>query len=439
MQRQTSFTYQVSDGEGGVSTTFTVSLTIDATVMGNSAPMAADDLFTIQEGEVLAGENVLLDNGNGPDTDPDPGDTLTVSVGSLPMLGTLDLNSTGAFTYTPRDDDVSGMDMFEYALSDGKSTTRGTVRITINPVFDPIVAQKIEQTVNELQGTVAINLLDNDLIENRDNLPLTITQVDLSLTSAVAGLEAPDFTVSDQGILSFEFGALAALDNDEQALLTFTYVISAGGTSTVNMAEITVLGLDNGIGRSAGQYANTISERYNFHFQSTNQAPASCHTCHNPTQVDADVDTVNDCTATVFRPYGLMLCRARREGQDPLADLPRRLREVEPQFAPLLTSAPTIEVNEVTPVGTDLGAPLSATAGRDADGNTSTVLGFGFTATLQEVDPTGQFSVDRTGQLRVRGRLRPGVYPLDVRPINDAKQLDNAGSPGPTCPAFSRS
>lgn len=65
-----------------------------------------------------------------PATDPD-GDSLTYSVATEPMLGSLTLNSDGSYTYTPNAT-VTGMDSFSFTVSDGVLTSaEGTVNITI--------------------------------------------------------------------------------------------------------------------------------------------------------------------------------------------------------------------------------------------------------------------------------------------------------------------
>jgi len=68
-----SFTYQISDGEGGFDTA-NVTITING---GSDGPTAQDDLLTVGENDTLLGE-VLVDNGSGADSDID-GDVLTVT------------------------------------------------------------------------------------------------------------------------------------------------------------------------------------------------------------------------------------------------------------------------------------------------------------------------------------------------------------------------
>merc|ERR1711916_404336 len=70
-----SFTYEVSDGNGGTDQA-TVTLDVGAV---NDAPVAQADSFSLDEDASLTGENVLADNGSGADSDID-GDPLTVSL-----------------------------------------------------------------------------------------------------------------------------------------------------------------------------------------------------------------------------------------------------------------------------------------------------------------------------------------------------------------------
>ena len=73
----------------------------------NAPPVAQDDDFEVEEDDLLVG-NVLVDNSNGADGDPD-GDALTVSLVSGPAEGTLTLNADGSFTY------AADADLFDLA------------------------------------------------------------------------------------------------------------------------------------------------------------------------------------------------------------------------------------------------------------------------------------------------------------------------------------
>ena len=131
-----SFVYTLNDGDGASSTA-----TVSITVFGgsNQAPVAQDDAFEGYQDEVITG-NVLMDNGSGADADPN-GSRLSVSGPvTAPTNGTVQIDSSGQFTYTPNDD-FFGTDSFTYEISDGALTDVGTVDLTILQVGGVPVAQ----------------------------------------------------------------------------------------------------------------------------------------------------------------------------------------------------------------------------------------------------------------------------------------------------------
>ena len=115
-------------------------------------PEAQDDAFTTGEDSPVSG-NVLDDNGNGPDNDPD-GDGLTVTevngeagdVGveiDLPSGAKLTLNDDGSFDYDPNgafdglNDGESDTDSFTYTIDDGEDgTDSATVTVTVEGQTD---------------------------------------------------------------------------------------------------------------------------------------------------------------------------------------------------------------------------------------------------------------------------------------------------------------
>lgn len=122
-----SFEYRVIDGNGG-SDTATVTLTLEP---ANEAPEARDDSFTDIQDQTIAG-NVLEDNGNGADFDPD-GDEITVQANVLITVngGMVTINEDGSFVYTPAMG-FSGEDNFDYTLLDSKGASSiGTVTLTV--------------------------------------------------------------------------------------------------------------------------------------------------------------------------------------------------------------------------------------------------------------------------------------------------------------------
>ncbi|GAB4527234.1 MAG: hypothetical protein OHK0046_44840 [Anaerolineae bacterium] len=116
-----TFTYKANDGRAD-SNVVTVTLNLN-----NTTPSARSDSYTMEPNSTLtiAAPGVLTN-----DTDTD-GDTLTAVLVTDVTHGTLNLNSSGAFTYTPNANHT-GTDVFTYRASDGRGTSGvAAVNITI--------------------------------------------------------------------------------------------------------------------------------------------------------------------------------------------------------------------------------------------------------------------------------------------------------------------
>ena len=145
-----SFTYTVSDGNGG-SDTAMVSVTVTCV---NDAPVANDDSAATDEDTAVTID--VLAN----DSDVE-GDGLTAVLDTGPSNGSLTLNADGSFTYTP-DVNFNGTDSFTYHANDGALDSNvATVQITINPVNDAPVALDDSASTDE-DSPVTINVLAND-------------------------------------------------------------------------------------------------------------------------------------------------------------------------------------------------------------------------------------------------------------------------------------
>ena len=123
-----SFTYEVSDGKGGVATATT---TITVTAVSDD-PVAIADVVSVQEGASVT-FNVLTN-----DSDPD-GDTVTLESFSFDAgtaNGTLVDEGNGTFTYTPNAG-FSGEEIFSYTISDGNGGT-DTAAVTIQVSSEPV-------------------------------------------------------------------------------------------------------------------------------------------------------------------------------------------------------------------------------------------------------------------------------------------------------------
>lgn len=151
-------TLLIDDGSGGVS---------------NTPPDSSSDSYSVGIGTgplIVAGAGVLAN-----DTDAD-GDTLTASIDSTPVYGTLtEFNADGSFTYTP-DPNFSGTDSFTYLANDGdQNSDPTTVFITVVPaaVLNQVpiaVYDTFEINLDTRRIVAAPGLLQNDTDPDDDSL-----------------------------------------------------------------------------------------------------------------------------------------------------------------------------------------------------------------------------------------------------------------------------
>ncbi|MFC2079240.1 Ig-like domain-containing protein, partial [Candidatus Bipolaricaulota bacterium] len=161
-----SFTYTVSDSNGG---TATAVVTVEVNPI-NDPPVAQDDSATTEE-DTLVSIPVVSN-----DSDPD-GDFLLVEAVSSPSNGTV-LNSETSVSYIP-DPGFNGVDSFTYTISDGNGeTATATVTVAVAAVNDPPIAQDDSDSTDE--GTpVVIDVLPNDSDPDGDSLTVqSVTQPD---------------------------------------------------------------------------------------------------------------------------------------------------------------------------------------------------------------------------------------------------------------------
>jgi uncharacterized repeat protein (TIGR01451 family) len=143
----------------------------------NLPPVAQDDGF-VTPFETALTRNILIDNGNGTDFDPESS-TLTVQTTPVsgPSNGTVSLNASGSMTYTPNPG-FYGTDTFVYRISDITGLTdTATVTITVPaPPIDLITRKTLASgTSNPSVGdTVTF------LIEVINNGPAEATGVSLT-------------------------------------------------------------------------------------------------------------------------------------------------------------------------------------------------------------------------------------------------------------------
>jgi len=198
----------------------------------NDPPVAEDDAATTDEdNSVTVAAPGVLSN----DSDPDVGDTLTVTaVDTSATIG--DVNAwdpDGSFTYDPDGQfeylkaGNSATDSFTYTVSDSNGgNDTATVTITINGVNDPPVAVNDSAITNE-NTPVTVDVLSNDSDVDGDTLTVD------SVTQGTNG------SVANNGSYVTYTPALNFTGTD-----SFTYTISDGNggidTATVNV-NVTVI------------------------------------------------------------------------------------------------------------------------------------------------------------------------------------------------------
>jgi hypothetical protein len=228
-----SFTYTISDGNGGTDTA-TVSITVTNV---NDDPTANDNAATVTEDSGANAINVLANDGFAPDT----GETLTITSTSQGANGSVAITGGGTgVTYTPNAN-FFGSDSFTYTISDGNGgSDTATVNVTVTNVNDPPDAINDSATVAEDSGANAINVLANDTFAPDAGETLTITSVTQGTNGSVA-ITGGGTTVSYTPNANF-FGSDS-----------FTYTISDGngGTDTATVS-ITVTPVNDAPVANAG-------------------------------------------------------------------------------------------------------------------------------------------------------------------------------------------
>ncbi|MBV1929296.1 MAG: cadherin-like domain-containing protein, partial [Gammaproteobacteria bacterium] len=180
-------------GSGGVDTIVNVERLVfadgyyeDNVFTVNLAPIAQNDSFSADEGTLITG-NLLLDNGNGVDSDPD-GDALNViadtyltSNGSVVIAseGSVIVSSDGSFAYMANIG-YSGTDRFVYTLQDAKGgTVRGTVDINVT---------SLTSTINDIfVGTSALNSFDGGVGVDTVDYSASASRVRVNLDTGLGG------------------------------------------------------------------------------------------------------------------------------------------------------------------------------------------------------------------------------------------------------------
>ncbi|MFL2687102.1 MAG: tandem-95 repeat protein, partial [Alphaproteobacteria bacterium] len=210
-----SFTYTISDGQGGTATA-TVALEVTAV---NDAPVGQDSSAGGDEDAAIEGVVSA--------TDVD-GDTLNYSVGSGPSNGSVTVNKNGSYVYTPNSN-YHGADTFTYIATDGKGgTATGIVTLTVTALNDaPIV------------GAVSVVVSEDDATSGK----LTASDVDSDELTFELRSTAENGTavVNEDGSYSYTPNANYAGSD------SFTYSVSDGnGGITAGTVSVSVSAVNDG-------------------------------------------------------------------------------------------------------------------------------------------------------------------------------------------------
>ncbi|NOU45325.1 MAG: DUF4347 domain-containing protein, partial [Methyloglobulus sp.] len=240
-----TFTYTVQDPGGLVSNTATLTITVTGT---NDAPTAVNDTASTNEDIPLTiPVATLLAN----DTDPDTGDTLTVTSVQGAVNGTVSLVS-GVVTFTPTAH-YNGPASFTYTISDGKGgTSTATVNVTVEPVNDAPAGADSVININE-DSSYTIVVSDFGFTDPNDSPANTFTNI------VVASLPPTTEGVYNYNGAPVTVGQIISVANINLGLLTFTPAlnvnnVNAGG----NVGALGFQVQDNGGGVNTDPTANTI-------------------------------------------------------------------------------------------------------------------------------------------------------------------------------------
>jgi len=246
-----SFSYTVSDGNGGTATA-TVNITVAAV---NDAPVAVgESSSTLEDTALYIDAATLLANDSDVDTATD-GQTLSISAVSNASHGTVRLitqpDGSQQVTFTP-DANFHGTASFKYTVSDGNGgTATATAIVNVAAVNDVPVAVGESATTNEDVGLVfaAASLLanDSDVDTATDGQSLSVSKVS-GATNGIAWIDTD--------------GNVRFLPNaNYHGPASFSYTVSDGiggtATATVNITVAAVNDAPLTVGDSASALEDT--------------------------------------------------------------------------------------------------------------------------------------------------------------------------------------
>ncbi|MEA5520611.1 Ig-like domain-containing protein [Limnoraphis robusta] len=213
-----SFSYTISDGQGGTDTA-TVTITVEEPA--NTAPDAVNDERSTRSDTAIT-INVL---GNDSDPENDPLEISSFEATSTNGATITRSQNAQALVYTPPAG-FSGTDSFTYTISDGQGGT-DTATVTINVETDQTLIAANDTATTDQDTNVTINVLANDV--DPENDPLEISTFEA--TSANGGT----ITRSENGE-ALVYTPPAGFSGTD----SFTYEVTDGSNSDTATVTITV-------------------------------------------------------------------------------------------------------------------------------------------------------------------------------------------------------
>ncbi|MBN1910231.1 MAG: tandem-95 repeat protein [Pirellulales bacterium] len=229
-----SFTYQASDG---TDETNIAKVTIVVHAVQDPPVGLADSYSTLESQKLTVGTATgVLAN----DTDAD-GETLTVTLGTGPSHGTLELAQDGSFEYTPTEG-YYGADSFTYVLSDGTDTTDPiTVQLTVEEVDDPPMPEDDAYSIDE-DGILSVAAAEGVLVNDTDpdSTSFTLDVIDNPTYGTVSLNDDGSFTYTPNanfyGTDTFTYTVSDDVNTSAKATVTITVNAIADAPDAVNDA-----------------------------------------------------------------------------------------------------------------------------------------------------------------------------------------------------------
>ena len=197
------FDYTISDDNGG---TAMATETVNVSDAPNTSPTANDDSAMTEFNQMVTLDTIAND------TDPE-NDNLTITNVGQPANGTATIVSNGTqIKYTPNPG-FSGVDIFDYTISDGNGgTAMATETVTVKPAPNTKPTANDDSAMTEFDQMVTLDTIANDTDPENDSLTITNvgqpangtativsngTQIKYTPNPGFSGIDVFDYTISD--------------------------------------------------------------------------------------------------------------------------------------------------------------------------------------------------------------------------------------------------